>query len=83
MNFLTRTIPSARIILLASIQSAAKILDNLRYSVSKNSYLIQFYEINICQIMIFWLNTVYNKLEMIKIDNQTREKSQVLEQVLE
>ena len=33
--------------------------------------------------MIFRLYTVYNKNEMIKIDNQTREKSQVLSQVHE
>ena len=38
---------------------------------------------NICQVMIFKLYTVYNKHEMIKIDGQTREKSQVLSQVLE
>ena len=44
---------------------------------------MQFYEINIEKIMIFRLYTVYNKHEMIKIDNQTREKSQVLSQVLE
>ena len=34
-----------------------------------------FYEINICQIVIFKLYTVHNKHEMIKIGNQTREKS--------
>ena len=28
---------------------------------------MQFYKINICQIMIFSLYTVYNKYEMIKI----------------
>ena len=44
---------------------------------------MQFYEINICQIMNFGLYTVYNKCEVIKTDNQTREKSQVLSQVLE
>ena len=44
---------------------------------------MQFYEINICQDMIFRLYTVYNKREMIKIGYQTREKSQVLLQVLE
>ena len=44
---------------------------------------MQFYEINIYQIMIFRLYKVYNKLEMIKIDSQTTEKSQVLLQVLE
>ena len=44
---------------------------------------MQFYEINIYQVMIFRLYTVYNKHEMIKIGNQTAEKSQVLSQVLE
>ena len=44
---------------------------------------MQFYEINIEKIMIFRLYTVYNKHEMIKIDNQTREKSQVLSQMHE
>ena len=33
--------------------------------------------------MISKLYTVYNKHEMVKIGNQTREKSQVLSQVLE
>ena len=42
-----------------------------------------FFEINICQALIFRRYTVCNKLKMIKIDNQTREKSQVLSQVLE
>ena len=40
---------------------------------------MQFYEINICQVMIFRLYTVYNKHEMLKIDSQTREKLQVLD----
>ena len=31
---------------------------------------MQFYEINICQIIIFRLYTVYNKHEMMKIDNK-------------
>ena len=44
---------------------------------------MQFYEINICQIMIFKLYIVDNKYELIKIGNHTREKSQVLSQVLE
>ena len=44
---------------------------------------MQFNEINICQFTIFRLFTVYNKYEIIKIDNKTREKSQVLSQVLE
>ena len=47
----------------------------------KNSYLIQFYEINIFQVMIFIFYTVYDKHELIKIGNQTREKSQVQSQV--
>ena len=43
---------------------------------------MQFYEINIYQVMIIRLYTVYNKHETIKIYNQTREKSQELSQVL-
>ena len=43
---------------------------------------MQFYEINICQIMIFRLYAVHNKHKLIKIRNQIREKSQVLSQVL-
>ena len=42
-----------------------------------------FLEINIYQIMIFRIYTVYNKHEIIKIDNESREKAQVLSQVLE
>ena len=38
---------------------------------------MQFYEINICQAMIFRLSTVYNKHEMRKNGNWFREKSQV------
>ena len=41
---------------------------------------MQFYEINICQVRIFRSYTVYNKQKIIKIGNQTREKSQVLTQ---
>ena len=44
---------------------------------------MHFYEINICQAMIFRLYTVNNKHEMIKIGNQIREKSQVVSQMLE
>ena len=66
-----------------NIQSAAKFFEHLRSSVSQNSYLMQFFEINIEQVMIFRLYTVYKKHEMIKIGSQTREKSQVLSQVLE
>ena len=43
---------------------------------------MKFYEINICQFMIFRLYTVYDKYEMVKIGNETREKSQVLSQVI-
>ena len=50
---------------------------------SENSYLKQFYEINISEIMIFRLYTIFNKNEMIKIDSQTRENLQILSQVLE
>ena len=44
---------------------------------------MQFYEIDICQIMIFRLYFDYKKHDMIKIGNQIRENSQVLSQVLE
>ena len=44
---------------------------------------MQFYEVNICRVMIFRLFAVYNKHKMIKIGGQTREKSQVLSKVLE
>ena len=44
---------------------------------------MQFCEINICQGIIFRIYAVYNKHELIKIDSQTREKSQVLSQGLE
>ena len=44
---------------------------------------MQFYEMNIYQVMIFKLYAVYNKQEMIKIGNETREKPQVISQVLE
>ena len=44
---------------------------------------MQFYGINICQVMIFKPYTVYNKYEMTKIVNQTKEKSKVLSQELE
>ena len=43
---------------------------------------MQFYEINICQVMIFRPYIVHNKDEMIKNGNQTSEKMQVLVQVL-
>ena len=35
---------------------------------------MQYYEINICQVMIFKLCAAYNKREMMKICNQTRGK---------
>ena len=44
---------SARIILLPTVQSAAKLFEYLGYVVSKNSYFMQFHEINICEVMIF------------------------------
>ena len=44
---------------------------------------MQFYEISICEIIIFRLYTVYNKHEMIKTSNQASEKWQVFSQVLE
>ena len=44
---------------------------------------MQLYEINIYQVMIFGLYAMYNKHNMIEIGNQTREKLQVLTQVLE
>ena len=44
---------------------------------------MQFYEIDICQVMIFRLYTVYNKHVMMKVGNQTREKSHALSLVLE
>ena len=52
------------------MQSAEKLFE--RIFVSKNSYLVQFYEINICQAMIFRHFTVDNRHEMIKIGNQKR-----------
>ena len=39
---------------------------------------MQFYEINISQVIIFRFYAVYNKHEMIKIANKTREKLQLL-----
>ena len=62
MSFSTRSISSARNILLLTV--------------------MQFYEQDICQIMIFRLYTAQTKHEMIKTGNQTREISQVLTQVL-
>ena len=44
---------------------------------------MQFYEINICQIMIFKIYAVNKKHEVLKIGSQIREKLQVLSQMLE
>ena len=68
---------------IVNVQSAAKLFEHLRQLVTENSYLIQFYEINICKIMIFRLYTVYKKHEMIKIGSHASEKSQVFLRVLE
>ena len=35
---------------------------------------MQFDKVNICQVMIFRLYTVYNKHKMIKIGNQNQKK---------
>ena len=48
----------------------------------QNSFLNQFYEVNICQLMIFRLYAVHNKHEIIKIGYKRREKSWELSQVL-
>ena len=40
---------------------SSKIIRALEIIRVKNLYLMQFYEINICQVMIFRLYTVYNK----------------------
>ena len=39
---------------------------------------MQFYELNISQVMMFKFYAVYNKQEIIKTGNETREKLQVL-----
>ena len=67
----------------SEVQLAAKLFEHLKYFMSKSSCLMQFYEKNIFQIMIFRLHTVYIKHQMIKIGNQIKEKSQVLSQGLE
>ena len=41
---------------------------------SKNSYLMLFYEINICKAMIIKLHTVYNKHEILKIGKSNQRK---------
>ena len=61
----------------------SKIIRALQIFRGKKLYLMQFYEMNICQVMIFRLLIVYNKHEMIKNDSQTREKSQVFSQLVE
>ena len=53
-------------------QSTTKLFEHLRRFVSKNSYLMLFHEINLCQVVNFGLYTVYNKHEMKKIGNHTR-----------
>ena len=44
---------------------------------SKNSYQLELYAINICEDMIFKLYTALNKHGMIRIGNQTKEKTQI------
>ena len=56
------------------MQSAAKIFRALEKIRVEKIILKSFYELNICQIMIFGFYAVYNKYEMIKIGNHTREK---------
>ena len=68
---------------LFSPKVSSKIIRALEIIRVKKLITNAFYEIHICQVMIFRLCTVYNKHQLIKIDNQTREKSQVLSQVLE
>ena len=65
------------------VQSSAKLFEMIEIIRFKKILLVQFYEAYICQVMIFRLYTVYDKHEMIKIGNQTREKSEVLSLVLE
>ena len=43
---------------------------------SKNSNLMQFYKINVCHVMIFRLHAVYDKHELMKLGNQSKEKLQ-------
>ena len=38
---------------------------------------MQFYEINICQIVIFKVYSAYNKHEIMNIGNKTREKPEI------
>ena len=52
-----------------------------KYSLQQNYPSTQFMKY-ICQIIIFRLYAVYNKHDIIKIYNETREKIQVLSQVL-
>ena len=44
---------------------------------------MQLCEKDICQVMIYRIYTVYNKYELMKIGNQTREKAKGLPQVLD
>ena len=61
---------------------SSKIIRTFEKICFQKSYLIQFYEMNICQIMIFRLYIAYNKHEIMKIGNQTREISHILSHVL-
>ena len=56
--------------------SRYKITLALEIILFKNSYLMKFYEIKICHVVIFRLYAVYKKHEMIKINYQTIEKLQ-------
>ena len=65
-----------------SAKVGSKIIRAVEIIRVKNSYLMQFYEVNICEGMMFMFYTVYNKHVITKNDTQTRENSQVLSQVL-
>ena len=62
---------------------ASKILQVLEIICAKKLISNAILRNNICQVMVFRLYTVYNKHQMIKIDNKKTEKSQVLSQGLE
>ena len=70
-------------IFIITFSVGSKIILAFEINLVKNSYLMQFYEINICHVMIFRIYIVYKEHEMIKIGNETTEKLQVLSQVLE
>ena len=65
------------------IAVGSKIIRALEIILVKKLIPNAIHKINICQAMTFRLHNVYNKQEMVKIGNQTREKSQELSQVLE